>query len=99
MIVNVWAALVSVAPFAVPPLSWMLTLTVAMPVASAADAKVSVPSALTAGCTANSALLEFVTMKSTSWSVSPVPWLIAVAQPAIVWAAEVRADHLVGLPW
>ena len=49
VMVNVWTVLVSEAPFAVPPLSWMLTLTTAVPVASAADAKVSVPSAPTAG--------------------------------------------------
>ena len=26
-----------------------------------------------------------VTRKSTSWSLSPVPWLMAVAHPATLW--------------
>ena len=46
------------------------------------------PAALTAGCTLNSGLLAFVTTKSTSWPDSPVPWLMAVAQPATDWAPE-----------
>ena len=35
VMVNVWTALASEPPFAVPPLSWTLTLTVATPVVPA----------------------------------------------------------------
>ena len=49
---NVCGPLVSSPPLAVPPSSWMTTVTVAVPKASAAGVKVSVPSAATAGCDA-----------------------------------------------
>ena len=49
VIVNVCAALVSTPPFAVPPLSWILTVTIAEPFACGADVYVNVPEGLTAG--------------------------------------------------
>ena len=50
VIVKVCVALVSTPPLAVPPLSWIVTVTVAVPTAFAAGVKVSVPVGLTAGC-------------------------------------------------
>src|SRR6185436_2976919 len=56
-IVNVWSALVSWPPLAVPPLSNSRTVTVAEPKAFAAGVYVSVPVGLMAGNTLKSALL------------------------------------------
>src|SRR4030095_6062890 len=87
VMVNVWGALVSTPPFNVPPSSWLLTVTVALPNAVGAPGYVGVPVAEIAGGALNSALLSFVTMKSTGWvSSSAGPALIAVAQPATVLA-------------
>src|SRR3954469_7395522 len=86
VIVNVCAALVSTPPLAVPPLSCAVTVTVADPVAPAADVKVSVPVADTAGWAENSAVLLLVTMKFTVCALSlDAPALIAVAH-ALDWA-------------
>ena len=49
VIVNVCAALVSTPPFAVPPLSWILTVTIAEPFVCGADVYVNVPEGLIAG--------------------------------------------------
>ncbi len=57
--VKVWTVLVSTPPFAVPPLSFTWTLTVAEPLASAATVKVSVPSFATSGWVENRPLLLF----------------------------------------
>ncbi len=46
------------------------------------------PVGLIVGWMLNRLLLLFVTMKSTSWPDSPVPWLMAVAQPATVWEPD-----------
>jgi hypothetical protein len=69
--VKVRAALVSMPPSAVPPLSWSWTLIVAEPLASAAGVKVSVPSAATAGCDENSAVLLLVAMKFSACPLHP----------------------------
>ena len=61
VIVNVWVALVSSPPFAVPPLSWRKTLTVADPFSLAAGVKVRVPAELIAGAAENRLLLLFET--------------------------------------
>src|SRR4029079_18222843 len=85
VIVNVWIALVSKPPLAVPPSSWIRTLTVAVPLAFSAEVYVSVPLAATAGWLLKRALLLFVTMKSTAWLDSLAGRaLTAVAQPAAV---------------
>ncbi len=49
VMVNVWSALVSTPPLAVPPLSWTWTVTVAVPVAFGAGVKVRTPGGDTAG--------------------------------------------------
>ena len=58
---------VSTPPLAVPPLSWMLIVIVAVPFAFAAGVYVSVPVALTAGATANRAGFVFPTM--LKWTI------------------------------
>src|SRR3954454_714420 len=81
-------ALVSTAPFAVPPSSFALIVIVAVPFASAAAVNVNVPVADTVGAAENkAAFVLFVISKLTAWAASLVgPALIAVAQPAIVCA-------------
>ena len=49
VIVNVCGGLVSMPPFAVPPLSWTVRVTIAEPTASGAGVNVSVPLGLTDG--------------------------------------------------
>src|SRR6266568_2316080 len=63
VIVNVTGAEVSTPPFAVPPLSCSVTVTVALPNAFGAEVKVSTPAAEIAGCTEKRALLLFDTLK------------------------------------
>ena len=65
VIINVCAALVATPPLAVPPVSWAITVTVAVPLAFAAGVKVSVPPALMAGWALKRALVVFVTVKLT----------------------------------
>jgi hypothetical protein len=62
-IVNVCGALVFTPPLATPPLSLMLTETVAFPFAFGAGVKASLPAAFTAGCPENRVVLSFVTRK------------------------------------
>ncbi len=80
---NVCVALVSTPPLAVPPLSWMRRVIWANPVCPAATVKVSVPSALTAGCVEKRPVLVLpVTSKVRIWPDSLAgPLLMAVAQP------------------
>ena len=83
VIVKVCGAEVSTPPFAVPPLSLAVTVTVAEPLASAAGVKVSVPFELTAGCTENSELRLLVTVKLTVCPDSSAgPDEMPMAQPA-----------------
>ena len=80
VIVKVCGALAFVPPLATPPLSWAMTVTVAVPLELAAGVKVSVPDALTAGWTLNSPLLLFVTVKLTvcvDSSTGPAEMLVA----------------------
>jgi hypothetical protein len=63
VMVNVWAAGVSIPPPAVPPLFLSTTVTVAASLAFGAGVKVRTPAALTAGCTEKRALLVLVTVK------------------------------------
>ena len=63
VIVNAWAALASVPPFAVPPLSFNCTETDAVPFALGAVVKVSVPADETAGWTRKSVGSLLVTAK------------------------------------
>src|SRR5476649_233311 len=79
---NVTGALVSMPPFAVPPLSWSVTVTVAEPFMPVAGVNVSVPFAEIAGCAENSDVLLFVTMKLTTCADSFAPALIPVAHAA-----------------
>ena len=57
--------LVATPPFAVPPESWAVTVTVASPTTFKAGVKVSVPLALIAGWALKRALLVFVTLRLT----------------------------------
>ncbi len=92
VIVKVCGALVSTPPLAVPPLSWMRTVTIALPEALAAGVYVSAPAGLIAGWALNRPLLSLLTRKSTTWPASfDGPALIAVAQPAILAAPESSA--------
>jgi hypothetical protein len=61
--VNVTDAEVSTPPFAVPPSSERLTVTVAVSFASAAGVKVSSPNGEIDGCTLNSDGLSLLTLK------------------------------------
>src|SRR5437762_4294807 len=89
LMLNCCTADVSTPPFAVPPLSWSYTETIAVPNASGAGVYVSTPAALTAGCTLKSALLLFVTLNvSVCPASSAGPLLIAVAQPLTVCRPE-----------
>ncbi len=89
VMVNVCAALVSTPPLAVPPLSWMCTVTVVLPSTLAAGVYVRVPVSEIAGWTLNRPLSSLVTMKSTTCADSLAgPALIEVAQPAIVCRPE-----------
>ncbi len=86
VMVKVCVALVSTPPNAVPPSSWIWSVTVAIPLAFAAGVKVNVPAADTAGCAENRALLLLeIRLKSTVCDASLAgPAEIAVAQPATV---------------
>ena len=85
LMLNCCTADVSTPPFAVPPLSWICTETIAVPNASGAEVNVRLPLASTAGCALKSALLLFVTMKLMTCALSFAgPALIAVAQPFTV---------------
>src|SRR5438874_284814 len=68
--VNVWTALVSTPPLAVPPLSCSRTVTVALPLALVAVVYVKAPVALMLGWTENKGLLSLVTRKLTVWPAS-----------------------------
>ena len=86
-IASVCGGLVSEPPFAVPPLSTALTVTIAVPFAFAAGVKVSVPVGETAGPPpgANSAGFELVVENVTVCPVSEAgPALTFVAQPGTV---------------
>ena len=63
VMVKVCAAVVATPPLAVPPSSWAVTVTVALPLAFAAGVKVSVPLALIAGWALKRALWVFVRVK------------------------------------
>src|SRR5437867_4695821 len=63
--VNVCGDEVSEPPFAVPPLSDSVTVTVALPNAFAAVVKVSTPLGESAGCTEKSALLSLLVLNET----------------------------------
>src|SRR5688500_12794004 len=65
VMVNVCAAEVSTPPFAVPPLSDRVTVTVAVPVALSAGVKESTPVEVIDGCTRKSELLLFDTLNET----------------------------------
>src|SRR5207253_4373866 len=67
---KVWLAEVSTPPFAVPPLSEIEIVTVAVPKAFAASVYVSTPVEETAGCTLNRALLLFEVLKLSVWPAS-----------------------------
>src|SRR5262245_40188347 len=84
--VKVWLALVSVPPLAVPPVSWMWMVTVAVPFWLAAGVKFRTPVADTAGWALNSVLLSLVATKSTVWADSFGPAVMLIAQPMTVWA-------------
>src|SRR5947209_14483451 len=88
VIVTVCGAEVSTPPFAVPPSSWIFTVTVATPLAFGAGVKVRVPVDETAGWLLNRPLLLLLTMKSSVWPLSlPGPLPRVVAHPETVWAA------------
>jgi hypothetical protein len=88
VIVNITVALVSVSPgLAVPPLSWSLTETVAVPLAFAAGVNDRTPVGEIAGCTENRAVPLLLTRNATVWLGSPGPGEIAVAQTSL-YAAE-----------
>ena len=80
VMVKVWAALVATPPIAVPPVSWAVIVTVAVPLAFAAGVKVSVPLALIAGWALKRALLLLVIVRLTvcaDSSVGPADRLVA----------------------
>ena len=84
VMVNELGALVFVPPLAVPPSSWAVTVTVAMPLAFAAEVNVSWPLGLMAGWTAKRAGVSAVTVNVTFWEASLAgPGEMAVTQPAI----------------
>jgi hypothetical protein len=71
---------VSAPPLAVRPVSWAVTVTVAVPLAFVAVVKVSVPAAPIAGWALKRELLLFVTVKLTVWadsSAGPAEMLVA----------------------
>ena len=81
VMVKVLGALVFEPPFAVPPSSTAVTVTVATPCASAAEVNVSFPLGSIAGWTANSAGVSAMTVKVTVWAASLAgPGEIAVTQ-------------------
>ena len=82
VMVNVCAAAASTPPFAVPPLSASVTVTVATPNASAAGVKLSSPPDEIAGCTRKREGSLATAVKSTAWLLSPGAALTALAQPA-----------------
>src|SRR5438046_1508693 len=85
---NCCTADVSTPPFAVPPLSWICTETIAVPNASGAEVNVKLPLASTAGCALKSALLLFVTLNvSVCPDSSAGPLLTALSQPSTVCSA------------
>ena len=80
VMVKVCAAFVSTPPLAVPPLSWTVTVTVALPLAFAAGVKVSAPLAARAGWALKRALALFVRVKLNVWadsSAGPAEMLVA----------------------
>ena len=90
LITKLCVALVSTPPSAVPPLSLMRTVRVAVPLALAAGVKVRSPLApLTAGAALNKAALLLLTISKLSVCADSqaAPALRAVAHPATVCAA------------
>ena len=86
---NDCAALVFTLGDVFDPESTALTDTVVEPLASAAGVKVNVPSAATAGCTENNAVLVAVTVNDTDCVDSLLgPAKIDVAQPLMDAAPE-----------
>src|SRR5258708_2225690 len=67
LMTNVCAALVSMPPLAVPPLSCSFTVTVAVPLALGAAVKLRVPDGVIVGWVVTRALLLLLTMKSSAW--------------------------------
>ena len=65
VMLNVSGPLVSLPPFAVPPLSLRRTVTIVVPWALGAGVNVNLPLASMLGCVAKSALLSLVTLKLT----------------------------------
>src|SRR5659263_162196 len=97
--VNVWATDVSTPPLAVPPSSWMRTVTVAVPFMLAAGVYVRVPVAAMAGWTAKRLLLLFVTLTFRVWPDSlEGPALTLVAHPAIVFGPQFSRTIWSALP-
>ena len=72
----------STPPLAVPPLSWAMTVTVALPLAFAAGVKVSVPPALRVGWLLKSAVLLLFTTRLV------MLWLDSLAGPVVKVASE-----------
>ena len=70
VILKVCARLVSWPQLSVPPSSFNCTLRLATPLAFAANVKLSVPSALTAGPVANNAALSLLSTNASFWALS-----------------------------
>ncbi len=88
LMTQLWAALVSTPPLAVPPSSDRVRVRVAEPLALLAGVKVRVPSAATAGPALNRPVLVLaMTLKVRVCPASAGdPALMPVAQPGKVWA-------------
>jgi hypothetical protein len=83
---------VSKPPPTVPPSSFRLNVTVAVPLFPKAGVNVSAPTAETAGCTVNNAPLLLLKEKLNTWAdSSDGPALIPLAQPVTARAPELNA--------
>ena len=79
----------SAPPSAVPPSSWAVIVTCAVPCAPDAGVNVSVPPGLTAGWAANSELLSLLVVKAIACDDSSAgPGVMCVAQPPTVCAGS-----------
>jgi hypothetical protein len=84
LMVKVCSAVVSFPSFSIPPLSFSLTVTVAVPLLLSLDLKVRLPSGVIVGWFSNKSLLSLVTSKLRVCSASSTgPLERLLAQPTI----------------
>ena len=94
VIENVWSALVSTPPLAVPPSSSRWIVRLAVPFLFSAGLNDRSPAAFTDGCVENRAVLSLAVMTNvTSWLLSfAAPSEMFWAQPKTVWSGASSAD-------